>query len=67
MKTFDKRLLEVLACPTCKGPVILYSNENIQELVCRFDRLAFPIRDAIPVMLEEQARTLTLDELDKVK
>lgn len=67
MKTFDKRLLEVLACPACKGQVILYSNDNIQELVCRFDRLAFPIRDAIPVMLEEQARTLTLDELDKVK
>ncbi|MCP3428791.1 Trm112 family protein [Opacimonas viscosa] len=66
MRTFDKRLLQVLACPVCKGQVILYTNDNIQELVCRFDRLAFPIRDAIPVMLEEQARTLSLEELDKV-
>lgn len=67
MKTFDKKILEVLACPSCKGQVTLYTSNNIQELVCRFDRLAFPIRDAIPVMLEEQSRTLSLDELEKVK
>lgn len=56
----DKKLLEILACPVCKQPVI-YKKEK-KELLCKFDRLAFPIRDEIPVMLEEQARRLNLDE-----
>ncbi len=53
----DSRLLEILVCPICKGP--LHYDRPAQELVCRADRLAFPIRDGIPVMLEQQARPLT--------
>ena len=47
----DTRLLEILACPLCKGPLV--HHREAQVLVCRADRLAFPIRDGIPVMLEE--------------
>ena len=53
----DTRLLELLVCPLCKGPLEMHRAPP--ELVCKADRLAFPIRDGIPVMLEEQARTLT--------
>jgi uncharacterized protein YbaR (Trm112 family) len=56
----DKKLLSVLACPCCKGE--LEYDEAKQELICRVDALAFPIRDDIPVMLETEARTLTTDE-----
>jgi uncharacterized protein YbaR (Trm112 family) len=56
----DKRLLDCLVCPLCKGELI----KKQQELICRFDRLAYPIRDDIPVMLEEEARILTLEEKD---
>ena len=60
----DARLLEILVCPLCKGPLDYLKDE--QELVCKADRLAYPIRDGIPVMLESEARTLTTDErLDK--
>ncbi|HYF60935.1 MAG TPA: Trm112 family protein [Burkholderiaceae bacterium] len=52
----DSRLLEILVCPLCKGP--LRHDRAAQELICKVDRLAFPIRDGIPVMLEQQARTL---------
>jgi len=52
----DKKLLEILVCPICKGP-LQYRKEQ-QELICRPDRLAYPIRDDIPVMLEEEARVL---------
>lgn len=52
----DTRLLDILACPSCKGPLQLHRSEQL--LVCRFDRLAFPIRDGIPVMLENEARAL---------
>jgi len=52
----DPKLLEILVCPLCKGPLV-YRREQ-QELICRADRLAFPIRDDIPVMLEEEARPL---------
>lgn len=52
----DIRLLEILACPLCKGPLVHHRGEAV--LVCRLDRLAFPIRDDIPVMLEEEARSL---------
>jgi uncharacterized protein YbaR (Trm112 family) len=52
----DSRLLEILVCPLCKGP--LQYDKAAQELICRPDRLAYPIRDGIPVMLEQQARTL---------
>ncbi len=56
----DKRLLEILACPVCKGPLILVKQAD--ELVCKADRLAFPIRDGIPVMLEYEARELSPEE-----
>lgn len=56
----DKKLLEILVCPICKGP--LDYNKAQQELVCKADRLAYPIRDDIPVMLEEEARQLAADE-----
>lgn len=56
----DKRLLEILVCPICKGPLIY--QKAAQELICKADRLAYPIRDDIPVMLEDEARTLAADE-----
>ena len=52
----EKILLEILACPVCKGE-LLYDQAN-QELICRFDRVAFPIINDIPVMLEDEARKL---------
>ena len=58
----DKKLLDILACPLCKSP-LLYLKEK-QELVCKADRLAFPIRDDIPVMLEDEARKLSSEEVD---
>ncbi len=56
----DKKLLSILVCPVCKGPLKLDSEK--QELICRADGLAYPIREDIPVMLEEQARHLSLEE-----
>ena len=56
----EKRLLEILACPVCKGELI-YDSPN-QELICKFDRLAFPIVNSIPVMLESRARRLDSDD-----
>ncbi|MBZ0071264.1 MAG: Trm112 family protein [Gammaproteobacteria bacterium] len=56
----DKKLLDILACPVCKGPLVYRKAEK--ELVCKVDRLAYPIRDDIPVMLEEEARELAPDE-----
>ena len=53
----ESRLLEILVCPLCKGPLRL-DKEN-QELICRADKLAFPIRDGVPVMLENEARDLS--------
>jgi uncharacterized protein YbaR (Trm112 family) len=57
----DKNLLGILACPICKGE-LLYDAAN-QELICRFDRLAYPITEDIPVMLESRARRVGEDEL----
>lgn len=56
----DKKLLDILACPVCKGP--LTYNPQSQELICKGDRLAYPVRDDIPVMLEEEARQMPADE-----
>ncbi len=56
----DTKLLEILACPVCKGPLV-YKKEN-RELICKVDRLAYPIRDDIPVMLEDEARQLDAEE-----
>jgi len=56
----DKKLLEILVCPVCKGPLVYHKAE--QELICKADRLAYPVRDDIPVMLEDEARQLSADE-----
>lgn len=56
----ETRLLELLVCPLCKGR--LYVNATRTELICRGDRLGFPVRDGVPVMLEDQARSLSADE-----
>ena len=55
----DKKLLDILACPLCKGPLRLADDPSGKVLVCRVDRLAFPVREDIPVMLEEAARQLS--------
>ena len=52
----DPRLLEILVCPLCKGPLVYRKAEG--ELVCKADRLAYPVKDGIPVMLEDDARKL---------
>jgi len=56
----DKSLLEILACPICKGE-LLFDQAN-QELICKFDRIAYPVIDEIPVMLEARTRWLRVDE-----
>lgn len=56
----DTKLLDILACPLCKGTLVY--NKAAQELICKFDRLAYPVRDDIPVMLAEEARKLADDE-----
>lgn len=56
----DPKLLEILVCPLCKGPLVF--RREAGEFICRGDRLAFPVRDGIPVMLEEEARALSADE-----
>ncbi|OTA21668.1 hypothetical protein Xbed_00418 [Xenorhabdus beddingii] len=56
----DHRLLEIIACPVCHGK-FSYDKENL-ELICKFDRLAFPVRDGIPVLLENEARALPTEE-----
>ncbi len=64
----DKKLLNILACPLCKGKLLVRKDEQekIIELICLFDQLAFPIRDDIPVMLENEARLVTLDEKEQL-
>ncbi len=57
---FDTKLMEILACPVCKGK--LNYNKDQQELVCHFDRLAYRIDNDIPVLLENEARQLTQEE-----
>lgn len=61
----DAKLLDILVCPLCKSPLIYHKNE--QELICRADRLAFPIADGIPVMLADEARKLTPEEAETIK
>lgn len=56
----DKKLLDILVCPVCKGKLV--HQRSAGELICKVDRLAFPIRDGIPVMLEQEARQLPADE-----
>lgn len=56
----DRKLLDVLVCPICKGPLVYQKDAN--ELICKADRLAYPIKDDIPIMLEEEARQLASEE-----
>ncbi len=56
----DAKLLDILVCPICKSALQFHESDN--ELICKADRLAFPIRDDIPVMLETEARELAADE-----
>ena len=61
-RAMDPRLLELLVCPVTKGPLV-YDRDK-QELVSKSARLAYPIRDGIPVMLEEEARRLAPEEYE---
>ena len=61
----DKKLLEIIVCPVTKGPLI-YDKEN-QELISKSARLAYPIRNNIPIMLEEEARQISEEEMEKFK
>ena len=61
----DKKLLEILACPICKGE--LHYDKNANELVCAVDKLAFPIRDGVPIMLTAEARAMSSDELESLR
>lgn len=56
----ESRLLNILVCPLCKSP--LRHDRRQKELICRADRLAFPIRDGVPIMLESEARELNATE-----
>lgn len=61
----DRRLLDILVCPLCKGRLVYRRRE--QEFVCLADRLAFPIHDGIPVMLEDEARPIALEEAEALR
>jgi uncharacterized protein len=56
----DKQLLAMLVCPVCKGK--LKYNKDARELLCTFDGLAFPVQDGVPVMLEGEARRMSVEE-----
>jgi uncharacterized protein YbaR (Trm112 family) len=56
----DARLLDILACPVCKGSLVFRREQQV--LVCRLDRLAYQIREDVPIMLEEEARQLAADD-----
>jgi len=60
----DAKLLEILVCPLCKSPLIY--QKSAQELICKADRLAFQIADDIPVMLADEARKLSAEEVAKL-
>lgn len=61
----DHGLIDILACPICKGPLL--HRREAQELVCRGDRLAWPVRDGIPVLLVAEAREVTPVELQTME
>ena len=58
----DTKLLDILVCPLCKSPLVYHKAE--QELICKADRLAYKIADDIPVMLVDEARKLTAEEVE---
>jgi len=61
----DAKLLEILVCPLCKSPLVYRKAE--QELICKPDRLAYQIKDDIPVMLADEARKLTPEEVEQLQ
>ena len=61
----DRKLLDILVCPICKGELLF--DKPKKELICKFDRLAYRIKDDIPIMLENEARELSVDELDALR
>ncbi len=61
----DTKLLDILVCPLCKSPLIYRKAER--ELICKADRLAFPIQDDIPVMLADEARAMTAEEVEQLR
>ncbi|MCF2946991.1 Trm112 family protein [Paraglaciecola aquimarina] len=61
---FDKKLLDIVACPVCKGKLVYKANQA--QLICKFDRLVYPIRGHIPVLLETEAQQLGTEELEKL-
>ena len=60
----DKKLLDLLVCPVTKGPLVYDKTAN--ELISKSARLAYPIEDGIPVMLEDEARELTSEEVERL-
>jgi hypothetical protein len=60
-----KQLLDILVCPQCKAPLVF--DKKAQELRCYESKLAYPVHDGIPVLLIDEARTLTDDELNKLQ
>jgi uncharacterized protein len=56
----DPKLLEILVCPVCKGPLVY--KKAVQELICKPCRLAYAVKDDIPIMLEDEARKLPTQE-----
>lgn len=64
----DTKLLQLLVCPVTKGPLIFKrDNPEHQELISKSARLAYPVRDGIPILLESEARVLTDEEIDKLQ
>ena len=61
----DKKLLDILVCPVTKGPLVY--DKSKQELISKSARLAYPIRDGIPVMLEDEARPISEEEAEQLK
>jgi uncharacterized protein YbaR (Trm112 family) len=63
MSGVDPKLLDILVCPLCKGKLVYRKDAKpVPELICKADRLGYPVKDAIPVMLEEEARKLPPEE-----
>jgi uncharacterized protein YbaR (Trm112 family) len=67
----DTKLLQLLVCPVTKGPLRINrpdpQNPAIQELISKSARLAYPVRDGIPILLEAEARVLTDEEIEKLQ
>lgn len=61
----DKKLLDILVCPVSKAPVTYDKSKN--ELICKASALAYPVRDGIPVMLESEARQISLEEKEQLR